>query len=43
MPWENIWVSAPIYEAALRRVLEEAGVQATAINVTPEAAATGTR
>jgi len=35
MPWENIWVSAPIYEAALRRVLKEAGVQVTAINVTP--------
>jgi 2,5-furandicarboxylate decarboxylase 1 len=35
MPWENIWLSAPIYEAALRRVLREAGVQVTAINVTP--------
>jgi len=35
MPWENIWMSAPIYEAAARRVLNEAGVQATAINVTP--------
>jgi 2,5-furandicarboxylate decarboxylase 1 len=35
MPWENIWLSAPIYEAALRRVLKEAGVQVTAINVTP--------
>src|SRR5919108_2436643 len=35
MPWENIWMSAPIYEAAARRVLHEAGVQATAINVTP--------
>ena len=35
MPWENIWVSAPIYEATLRRVLKEAGVQVTAINVTP--------
>ena len=35
MPWENIWVSAPIYEAALRRVLKEAGVYVTAINVTP--------
>jgi 2,5-furandicarboxylate decarboxylase 1 len=35
MPWENIWVSAPIYEAALRRVLKEAGVQVTAVNVTP--------
>jgi 2,5-furandicarboxylate decarboxylase 1 len=35
MPWENIWVSAPIYEAALRRVLREAGVQVTAVNVTP--------
>jgi 2,5-furandicarboxylate decarboxylase 1 len=35
MPWENVWMSAPIYEAAARRVLNEAGVQATAINVTP--------
>ena len=35
MPWENIWMSAPIYEAAARRVLFEAGVQAKAINVTP--------
>jgi 2,5-furandicarboxylate decarboxylase 1 len=35
MPWENIWLSAPIYEAALRRVLKEAGVQVTAVNVTP--------
>ncbi len=35
MPWENIWMSAPIYEAAAWRVLHEAGVQATAINVTP--------
>jgi 2,5-furandicarboxylate decarboxylase 1 len=35
MPWENIWLSAPIYEAALRRVLKEAGVLVTAINVTP--------
>jgi 2,5-furandicarboxylate decarboxylase 1 len=35
MPWENIWMSAPIYEAAARRVLFEAGVQTTAINVTP--------
>jgi 2,5-furandicarboxylate decarboxylase 1 len=35
MPWENIWMSAPIYEAAARRVLNEAGVQAMAINVTP--------
>src|SRR5262245_25520042 len=35
MPWENIWMSAPIYEAAARRVLHEAGVTATAINVTP--------
>jgi len=35
MPWENIWVSAPIYEASLRRVLKEAGVHVTAINVTP--------
>ena len=35
MPWENIWMSAPIYEAAAWRVLHEAGVQATAVNVTP--------
>jgi UbiD family decarboxylase len=35
MPWENIWPSAPIYEAAARRTLFEAGVQAVAINVTP--------
>jgi UbiD family decarboxylase len=35
MPWENIWMSAPIYEAAAYRVLREAGVVATAINVTP--------
>jgi 2,5-furandicarboxylate decarboxylase 1 len=35
MPWENIWMSAPIYEAAAWRVLREAGVQTTAINVTP--------
>ena len=35
MPWENIWPSGPIYEAAVRRVLDEAGVDATAINITP--------
>jgi len=35
MPWENIWMSAPIYEAAARKVLFEAGVQTVAINVTP--------
>ncbi|HXG50883.1 MAG TPA: UbiD family decarboxylase [candidate division Zixibacteria bacterium] len=35
MPWENIWMSAPIYEAAAWRALREAGVQASAINVTP--------
>ena len=35
MPWENIWMSAPIYEAAARRVLFEAGVQTKDINVTP--------
>jgi 2,5-furandicarboxylate decarboxylase 1 len=35
MPWENIWMSAPIYEAAARRVLFEAGVQTVGINVTP--------
>jgi 2,5-furandicarboxylate decarboxylase 1 len=35
MPWENIWPSGPIYEAAVKRALHEAGVQATAVNVTP--------
>ncbi|MEE9148833.1 MAG: UbiD family decarboxylase [Candidatus Tectomicrobia bacterium] len=35
MPWENIWISAPIYEAALRRVLKEASIQVRSINVTP--------
>src|SRR6476646_867204 len=35
MPWENIWMSAPIYEAAARKVLFEAGVQTVAVNVTP--------
>src|SRR5690606_18677496 len=35
MPWENIWPSGPIYEAAVRRVLYEAGVQVTAVNITP--------
>jgi 2,5-furandicarboxylate decarboxylase 1 len=42
MPWENIWMSAPIYEAAAWRVLHEAGVLAAAVNVTRAAAATGT-
>jgi len=35
MPWENIWPSGPIYEAAVRRACREAGVQVTAVNVTP--------
>ena len=35
MPWENIWPSGPIYEAAVRRVLAEAGVNVTAVNITP--------
>jgi 2,5-furandicarboxylate decarboxylase 1 len=35
MPWENIWPSMPVYEAAVRRVLKEAGVFVTAVNVTP--------
>jgi len=35
MPWENIWPSGPIYDAAVRRVLYEAGVQTTAVNITP--------
>ena len=35
MPWENIWPSGPIYEAAIKRVLHEAGVRTVAVNVTP--------
>ena len=35
MPWENIWPSGPIYEAAVRRVLAEAGVTVAAVNITP--------
>jgi 2,5-furandicarboxylate decarboxylase 1 len=35
MPWENIYLSAPVYEAAAWRVLREAGVQTTAVNITP--------
>ena len=35
MPWENIWPSGPIYEANVRRVLDEAGVNVTAVNITP--------
>ncbi len=35
MPWENIWPSMPVYEAAVLRVLKEAGVQVTAVNITP--------
>jgi 2,5-furandicarboxylate decarboxylase 1 len=35
MPWENIWPSGPIYEAAVRRALHEAGVQVTGVNITP--------
>ena len=35
MPWENIWPSGPIYEAAVRRALHEAGVTVTAVNITP--------
>ena len=35
MPWENIWPSGPIYEANVRRVLSEAGVNVTAVNITP--------
>lgn len=35
MPWENIWPSGPIYEAAVRRACKEAGVQVTAVNITP--------
>jgi 2,5-furandicarboxylate decarboxylase 1 len=35
MPWENIWMSAPIYEAAAWRVLREAGIDTVAVNITP--------
>jgi 2,5-furandicarboxylate decarboxylase 1 len=35
MPWENIYMSAPVYEAAAWRVLREAGVRTTAVNITP--------
>jgi 2,5-furandicarboxylate decarboxylase 1 len=35
MPWENIYLGAPVYEAAAWRVLREAGVRTTAVNVTP--------
>ena len=43
MPWENIWPSGPIYEAAVKRALHEAGVTATAVNITLADAAIGTR
>lgn len=35
MPWENIWPSGPIYEAAVRRACHEAGVTVTDVNITP--------
>ena len=35
MPWENIWPSGPIYEAAVKRALHEAGVTTSAVNITP--------
>ena len=35
MPWENIYLGAAVYEAAAYRVLREAGVRVTAVNVTP--------
>ncbi|MBX5489579.1 MAG: UbiD family decarboxylase [Chloroflexi bacterium] len=35
MPWENIYLGAPVYEAAAYRVLREAGVRVTAVNITP--------
>ncbi|MFQ5802607.1 MAG: UbiD family decarboxylase [Candidatus Methylomirabilales bacterium] len=35
MPWENIWIKEHGFQAMLRRVLREAGVQVQAINVTP--------
>ena len=35
MPWENIWLKEHGFQAMIRRALKEAGVQATAINVTP--------
>jgi 2,5-furandicarboxylate decarboxylase 1 len=37
MPWENIWMKEHGFQAMLRRVLKEAGVQVKAINVTPGA------
>ena len=35
MPWENIWIKEHGFQAVLRRVLDAAGVTATAVNVTP--------
>ena len=35
MPWENIWPSGPIYEAAVKRALHVAGVRTKAVNITP--------
>jgi len=33
MPWENIILDAPVYEAIAWNILETAGIQATAINI----------
>lgn len=35
MPWENIWIKEHGFQAVLARVLEAAGVEVMAINVTP--------
>ena len=35
MPWENIWIKEHGFQAVLKRVLDAAGVTATAVNVTP--------
>ena len=35
MPWENIWIKEHGFQAALKRVLDAAGVTVTAVNVTP--------
>lgn len=35
MPWENIFLGAPAYEAAALRVLRDAGVETKAVNITP--------
>ena len=35
MPWENIWIKEHGFQAMLERVLKEANIEVTAINVTP--------